>query len=70
MKLGPCARGDSSASIRGVYLINLQSLLGWFWFVLLEQLRIPIRVNNPTLNRNIGNYNLTHIWDGVLDNNP
>ena len=25
-----------------------------------------IRVNNPTLNRNIGKYNLPHIWDIVL----
>ena len=27
---------------------------------------IYIRVNNPTLNRNIGKYNLSHIWDNVL----
>ena len=27
---------------------------------------IYIRVNNPTLNRNIGQFNLTHIWDRVL----
>ena len=27
---------------------------------------IYIRVNNPTLNRIIGNYNLPHIWDKVL----
>ena len=25
-----------------------------------------IRVKNPTLNRNIGKYNLPHIWDQVL----
>ena len=25
-----------------------------------------IRVNNPTLNRNIGKYNLSHIWDKIL----
>ena len=25
-----------------------------------------IRVNNPTLNRNIGKYNLPHIWDTDL----
>ena len=24
------------------------------------------RVNNPTLNRNVGKYNLPHIWDKVL----
>ena len=27
---------------------------------------ICIRVNNPSLNRNIGKYNLPHIWDEVL----
>ena len=27
---------------------------------------IYIRVNNPTLNRNIGKYNLPHIWDKIL----
>ena len=27
---------------------------------------IYIRVNNPTLNRNIGKYNLPHIWKKVL----
>ena len=25
-----------------------------------------IRLNNPTLNQNIGKYNLNHIWDRVL----
>ena len=25
-----------------------------------------IRVNNPSLNRNIGKYHLPHIWDEVL----
>ena len=29
-----------------------------------------IRVNNPTLNRNIGEFNLPHIWDRVLLNTP
>ena len=27
---------------------------------------IYIRVNNPTLNKNIGKYKLPHIWDKVL----
>ena len=31
---------------------------------------IYIRVNNPTLNRNIGKYNLNHIWNIVLFNTP
>ena len=29
---------------------------------------IYIRVNNPTLNNNIGKFNLPHIWDRVLFN--
>ena len=29
---------------------------------------IYIRVNNPSLNRNIGKYQVPHIWDGVLNN--
>ena len=31
---------------------------------------IYIRVNNPTLNRNIGKYNLPHLWDGLLQSIP
>ena len=31
---------------------------------------IFIRVNNPTLNNNVGNFNLPHIWDRVLINTP
>ena len=31
---------------------------------------IFIRVNNPTLNNNIGKLNLPHIWDRVLTNTP
>ena len=27
-----------------------------------------IRVNNPSLNKNIGKYHLPHIWDEVLPN--
>ena len=29
---------------------------------------IYIRVNNPTLNNNIGKFNLPHIWDRVIFN--
>ena len=29
-----------------------------------------IRVNNPSLNKNIGKYHLPHIWDEVLFNIP
>ena len=31
---------------------------------------VYIRVNNPWLNRNVGNYHLSHVWDGVLFNTP
>ena len=31
---------------------------------------IFIRVNNPTLNRNIGKFNIPHIWERVLLNTP
>ena len=31
---------------------------------------IFIRVNNPTLNRNIGKFQLSHIWDRVLFGTP
>ena len=31
-------------------------------------LAIYIRVNNPSLNKNIGKYHLPHIWDKVLNN--
>ena len=31
---------------------------------------IFIKVSNPTLNRNIGKFNLLHIWDRVLLNTP
>ena len=29
-----------------------------------------IRVNNPTLNNNVGKFNLPHIWDRVFLNSP
>ena len=31
---------------------------------------IFIMINNPTLNRNIGKFNLPHIWDRVLLKTP
>ena len=31
---------------------------------------IIIRVNDPSLNRNIGKYHLPHIWDEVLVRSP
>ena len=29
-----------------------------------------IRVNDPTLNRNLGKYQLPHIWDSILQEKP
>ena len=29
-----------------------------------------MRVNNPTLNKNAGKFNLPHIWESVLLNTP
>ena len=29
---------------------------------------IYIRVNNPSLNKNIGKYHLPHVWDEVMNN--
>ena len=31
---------------------------------------IYIRINNPTLNRNMGKFNLSHIWEKDLLNTP
>ena len=31
---------------------------------------IYIRVNNPSLNRNVGKYHLSHLWDRVLFKTP
>ena len=31
---------------------------------------IYIRVNDPSLNRNVGKYHLPHVWDEVLANIP
>ena len=34
----------------------------------LKKEAIYIRVNSPSLNKNIGKYHLPHIWDEVLNN--
>ena len=53
------------------------ALLPW-QLILLEQMFFAlwlikesmfIRVNNPSLNKNIGKYHLPHVWDEVLINN-
>ena len=37
-------------------------------FIRLIKEAIYIRVNNPSLNKNIGKYHLPHVWDEVLNN--
>ena len=64
-------------------LMVIRSLRSWkvlnligreMWKVLIVNLArnikesIYIRVNNPSLNNNIGKFNLSHIWDRVLLN--
>ena len=46
--------------------------IGREWHSLARNIKesIFIRVNNPTLNRNIGKFNLPPIWDRVLLNTP
>ena len=39
-------------------------------FIICRPLGLYIRVNNPSLNRNVGIYHLPHIWDEVLYNIP
>ena len=58
-------------------LMNMDSLiflakLGREGYSLARNIKesIFIRVNNPTLNRNTGKFNLPLIWDGILLNTP
>ena len=49
------------------FILKLLWLKGWLvWLLWL----LFIRVNNPTLNNNVGKFNLPHIWDRVLINTP
>ena len=51
-------------SVRPLVLSNI------IWSNLARNIKesIYIRVNNPSLNNNIGKFNLSHIWDRVLLN--
>ena len=42
------------------------SFIVLIWFITKEALYI--RVNDPSLNRNVGKYHLPHVWDEVLVN--
>ena len=82
-KLGPLARTDLCAGVKGLLErlmthLGLGSSLEEPWLDLLGGVEegvprnikesIYIRVNNPSLNNNIGKFNLSHIWDRVLLN--
>ena len=55
-------------------MVSILNLFSCLCFTLLNNLArnikesIYIRVNNPSLNNNIGKFNLSHIWDRVLLN--
>ena len=48
------------------------SIVGWEDQSMARTIReaMLIRVNDPSLNRNIGKYQLPHIWDEVLVKSP
>ena len=50
------------------FLHPVQSPLGVF--TMSEYFSIYFRVTNPTLNKNIGRFNLPYIWDRLLFNTP
>ena len=57
---------------RGTWKLNQNNfqIVGREWHNLARNIKesIYIRVNNPSLNNNIGKFNLSHIWDRVLLN--
>ena len=61
-------------SIRSGYEVNIDnfSIVGREDQNLIRTIKeaLYIRVNNPSLNKNIGKYHLPHIWDVVLCNSP
>ena len=67
--MGPLARTDFCAGVKGL-LERLMTHLGLGSSGLARNIKesMYIRVNNPTLNNNIGKFNLSHIWDRVLLN--
>ena len=76
-KLSPVSNMASSRSEENVYLCNISGHninINNFTIVGREDQNLTraiketlfIRVNDPSLNRNIGKYHLPHIWDEVL----
>ena len=61
---------DHSAISGHSVTINNFSIVGRDDQYLLRTIKeaLYIRVNNPSLNKNIGKYHLPHIWDEVLHN--
>ena len=64
-KLGPLSRTDLWTGVKG--LLERLMTKGHNLARNIKE-SIYIRVNNPTLNNNIGKFNLSHIWDRVLHN--
>ena len=52
------------------YLIGILTIIGREDLARTIKESIYIGVNNPKLNRNVGKYNLHHIWDRVLFSTP
>ena len=59
-------------SVTGLILLRdkLSTDYPWLHQVLLRTIKeaLYIRVNDPSLNRNVGKYHLPHVWDDVLFN--
>ena len=50
-----------------LFRVGLLTLINMDFSIYLDKF---IRVNNPTLNNNVGKFNLPHIQDSVLINTP
>ena len=64
---------SASGMTQGIKKWNSPIFPDYLWqdnFTRLIKESIFIRVNNPTLNRNIGKFQLSHIWDRVLFGTP
>ena len=51
-----------------LWLMLLPFISCFVWQMLTIKEALYIRVNSPSLNKNIGKYHLPHIWDEVLCN--
>ena len=62
--------GGSRGTVNTLVVSPINGLTGRPVETLSLKESIFIRVNNPTLNNNVGKFNLPHIWDRVLINTP